>query len=84
MPGCDEMAGLDPVVPNLCFAHCQAGDQTFDHSQQPTAAPAVLPALVVSLFDPAALQASSRASSTHRFAAARPPPHSILHCCFRI
>jgi hypothetical protein len=84
MPGCDEMTGLDPTVPNLCLAHCQAGDQTFDHSQQQSAAPALLPALVVSLFDAATSQASLRASSSQRLTAARPPPHSILHCCFRI
>jgi len=84
MPGCDEMTGLDAVVPNLCLAHCHSGDQTFDHSAQPIAAPALLPALVVSLFDPSTSQASSRASSTQRANDARPPPHSILHCCFRI
>jgi hypothetical protein len=84
MPGCDEMTGLDPIVPNLCLAHCQSGDQTFDHSSQHIAAPALLPALVVSLLDPATSQASSRASSSQQLAAARPPPHSILHCCFRI
>ena len=84
MPGCDEMTRLDPVVPNLCLAHCQSGDQTFDHSSQLIAAPALLPALVVSLFDPATSQASGRASSSQGLTAARPPPHSILHCCFRI
>jgi hypothetical protein len=84
MPGCDEMTRLDPVAPNLCLAHCQSGDQTFDHSAQPSAVPALLPALVVSVVDPDASQASSRASSTQRFIGARPPPHSILHCCFRI
>jgi hypothetical protein len=84
MPGCDEMTGLDPVVPNLCLAHCQSGDQTFDRSAQLIAAPALLPALVVSLFDPATSQALGGASSSQRLTPARPPPHSILHCCFRI
>jgi len=84
MPGCDEMTGLDPIVPNLCLAHCQWGDQTFDHSSQPSPEPALLPPLIVSLFDPDASPVSTRASSWERFTTARPPPHSILHCCFRI
>jgi hypothetical protein len=78
------MTALDPVVPNLCLTHCQSGDQTFDHSGQQSAAPALLPALVVSLFDAATSQASTRGSNLQRLTAARPPPHSILHCCFRI
>jgi hypothetical protein len=84
MPDCDQMKGLDPGAPNLCLAHCQSGLQSFEHSPQPAASPAVLPALVVFLPDVAASETSSRACTTLRFTAAAPPPHSILHCCFRI
>jgi hypothetical protein len=84
MPDCDQMNGLDPSAPNLCLAHCQSGLQSFDHSPQPAASPAVVPALVVFLPDVAASETSSRACNTLRLTAAAPPPHSILHCCFRI
>jgi hypothetical protein len=84
MPDCDRTTGLDPSAPNLCLAHCQSGQQTFDHSSQPSVAPADLGALVVSLSDPASADTSARSSNTQRFTAAAPPPHTILHCCFRI
>ena len=84
MPDCDEMAGLDPAVPNLCLAHCQYGQATVDQSAQPSPPTALLGAFVVSLPDPVASHGSTRASSTMRFTAAAPPPHTILHCCFRI
>jgi hypothetical protein len=84
MHDCDEMAGLDAGAPNLCLAHCQFGQQTFDHSAQPAAAPAAVPPLFVALPDLAASETASRASNMLRLTAAAPPPHSILHCCFRI
>jgi|SRR5690349_11537133 hypothetical protein len=84
MPDCDQMNGLDPAAPNLCLAHCESGLQSFDHSPQPAASPAVVLALVAILPDAAASATSSRASNTLRFTAAAPPPHTILHCCFRI
>ena len=84
MPDCDGMTGLDPAVPNLCLAHCQSGQMTVDQSAHPIPPAALLGAIVVSLPDPVAAQGLTRTSNTMRFTAAAPPPHTILHCCFRI
>ena len=84
MADCDGMSGLDPTVPNLCLAHCQSGQVVVDLSAQPGFSAALLGAIVVSLTEPVATPGSTRASSSMRFTAAAPPPHTILHCCFRI
>ena len=81
---CEGMASLlDPASPNLCAEHCQQGDQS-DQPRTP-AAPAMS---LISLYD---LPLPSTVSEPNRLAiassgllAARPPPHTILHCCFRI
>ena len=84
MHDCGEMAGLDASAPNLCLAHCQVGQQTFDHAAQPGAAPAVVPPLIVAVPDLDASETSGRASPALRFTGGAPPPHAILHCCLRI
>jgi hypothetical protein len=81
---CGDMAGIDASAPNLCLAHCQIGQQTFDHSAHPGAAPAVLPPLIVAVPDLEASATPGRASNTLGFTGGAPPPHSILHCCLRI
>ena len=73
---------LDPAFPNLCAAHCHQGQQS---DQVPSlAVPAVLwvalyatPPATEPLMAPRPM-----AEAVHPRAA--PPPHAILHCCFRI
>jgi len=78
--GCDGMA-FDSA--NLCAAHCQAGDQNIDPGQA-----IAVPANPFSSFYvvqvPSASSSLDRNSIPSEFANAIPPPHAILHCCFRI
>jgi len=81
---CDQMAGmLDPAAPNLCSAHCHNHEQSADHAD----APALPPALFAALYwvvAPALAEPQTQTSETSVLHAALPPPHAILHCCFRI
>ena len=84
-PGdCDHMAGmLDSASPGLCSAHCHNHEQSADHADAPTLPPALFATLywlvIPEMAEPAVH--SPDASVLH---AALPPPHAILHCCFRI
>ena len=85
---CEDMAmpmgsALDQAFPNLCAAHCHQGQQS---DQVPgLTVPAVLwVALYAMPPAPGPLVAPRpRAEAVHARAGA-PPPHAILHCCFRI
>ena len=81
---CDQMSGmLDPAAPNLCSAHCHSHEQSADHAD----APALPPALFAALYwvvAPALAEPQTQTSETSVLHAALPPPHTILHCCFRI
>ena len=78
--GCD---GTMADTPNLCAAHCQFGDQTSD-----TAQAVAVPANVLSSFYVVQVASPSsgpdRNSKSSVVVDAIPPPHAILHCCFRI
>jgi hypothetical protein len=81
-----DMSGCDGVTfdsPNLCAAHCQAGDQNTDAAQA-----VAVPANVLSGFYVVQITSPSsgldRHSTSREFVYAIPPPHAILHCCFRI
>jgi len=82
---CNDMARApEPISANLCAEHCHYGQQTFDPGQVPSLSPALFTVLyVVPAFVPAEsarlTPAEARAAPT-----AAPPPHTILHCCFRI
>lgn len=74
---------MDPAQPNLCAAHCQAGQQNADAKPAPTL-PCALPAnsyLVVQSTLPARPALALAAVDRPPPAA---PPLAILHCCFRI
>ena len=78
---------FDADQSGLCLQHCQ-----FGNTQQPAdplpplgvAAPALLP--LYALDSGAAASAEPSGSAEHRRARERVPrpPHSILHCCYRI
>ena len=78
------MAAMDSNTPNLCLAHCQSGQQSNGHADAPTV-PSIMPSVfIISLPDPEALASSGRHFASERIPAADSPPHTILHCCFRI
>ena len=83
MMDCDQMPGLDPDAPNLCFEHCHHGQQS-DQTQVP-AVPAVVQIsfFVASAFAQVTVPMRPNAASDERLAAAF-PPHAILYCSFLI
>lgn len=84
MTDCAGMAGgMDPSFPNLCAEHCHQGTQS-DQAPTLTVPAVLLSALYVTAFalEPAAAPRPA-ADATSALVAAS-PPHTILHCCFRI
>ncbi|MEO6566255.1 MAG: hypothetical protein ABIO63_09485 [Casimicrobiaceae bacterium] len=80
----DSMPAMDVNSPNLCLAHCQAGQQSNGQVDAPAVPPVVASILVVDLPDPKGLASAGRAFAVDHITAAASPPHTILHCCFRI
>jgi hypothetical protein len=81
---CDQMAGgLDPAAPSLCSAHCHKHEQSADHADAPVLPPALFAALYW-LIAPAIAEPLTQTAEASVLHAALPPPHAILHCCFRI
>ena len=82
---CDQMGRmLDPAAPALCSAHCHNHEQSADHADAPMLPHALFTALywlVVTEANEPLSVVTPDASVLH---AALPPPHAILHCCFRI
>ena len=78
--------GMDRAVPNLCAEHCRYGQQSADHAQVPTVAPALLAVLyeLPSLPAETAGSVSPLRASGGALLAVAATPHAILHCCFRI
>lgn len=77
---------LDPEQPLLCHQHCQFGSASpgVDHLPPVLVSSADLPAMLfVPAFVEQDLAFASRAQSDPR-RDRLPPPHSIVHCCFRI
>ena len=78
-----DCGGMTFDSPNLCAAHCQAGDQNVDGAQTPAAPACMLSSFyVVQITSPSS--GLDRHSTSREFVYAIPPPHAILHCCFRI
>ena len=82
-PGCDQ---IDPTAANLCAEHCRHGLQSVDTANLPAAFSAI-PALLYSVpIEPAPSPGSGRSfpAPDASLVAAHSPPHTILHCVFRI
>ena len=81
---CDQMASmLDPAAPSLCHAHCHNHEQSADHADSSV----LPPVLFVTLYWMVAYTPVELVGETPEaivLHAALPPPHAILHCCFRI
>ena len=84
MPCAESMPlNMDDQQPNLCHAHCQAGQQSADKHELPS--PIALGALpadfslqaAIPVFSEAPLQAPHLQRTTA-------PPVSIRNCCFRL
>ncbi|MDB5801445.1 MAG: hypothetical protein JWL63_2384 [Rhodocyclales bacterium] len=83
MQDCAQMSQYDKAAPGLCAEHCHPAQQLTPHAD----APSVPMALPGGFFVP--LPASeSLALPLARYAdvltLASSPPHTLLHCCFRI
>ncbi len=80
---CDPMAVLDPAAPSLCSAHCHNHEQSADHADSPVLPPGLFATLywIAAQTPVEPVSDTPIASVLH---AALPPPHAILHCCFRI
>lgn len=78
-----EYGGMDPMVPNLCVAHCQFGQQNTDS----TSAQPLPVALLSSLYTLSPLDERVESARPPPGASGPPPaagpPHAILHCCWR-
>ncbi|KAI3592052.1 hypothetical protein D9X30_2937 (plasmid) [Cupriavidus sp. U2] len=86
MVSCADMAEQDATQSDgqkaLCMGHCQADFKHADHSAPQI--PAFIPVLASIIVATPALDATpvfARHAQTQP--RAPPPPHTILHCCFR-
>jgi hypothetical protein len=85
MSNCEDMAmgALDPQNANLCAEHCKFGQQS-DQASTLTVPAAILLALYFAPLVPAPVARLRPAAATPSALVATSPPHTILHCCFRI
>ena len=84
MAGCEGMANhADQTAPNLCAEHCQYGEQS-DQLRTPLMPAVCLISLYVVPPVAPATEWSPFVILSSGLLTARPPPHAILHCCFRI
>lgn len=81
---CEGMANeMDPASPNLCAEHCKYGEQG-DQLRPPTVPAVSLTSRYVVPLDSTITESSELVIVSSGLLAARPPPHTILHCCLRI
>ena len=84
-PDCAGMIAddADPAAPNLCAEHCHYGQQS-DQPRTP-AVPAVALVALYAVSSPLLLSDPILpAAESSGLLVAPSPPHTILHCCFRI
>jgi hypothetical protein len=80
----DTAPSQDAISGNVCTEHCRYGHQTFDTGQLPSPAPVVFVVLYVLPASVGAESGGSMPSEAQAVLVAASPPHTILHCCFRI
>ncbi len=82
--GCGDMVGaMDPSSPNLCAEHCKQGQQS-DKAPTLNAPVAMLTALYAKPVAPEMAPPPRPAAATLSALVAASPPHTILHCVYRI
>lgn len=75
----------DPVQPNLCHAHDQAGNQSLDKPVTPAVLPFVPAALIlIRVTEDSRDYANLSQEQAPPLTRATAPPIAIQHCCFRI
>ena len=74
---------MDPQNANLCAEHCKVGQQS-DQAFTLTVPAALLMALYYAPLVPTPTAGLRPAAATPSALVAASPPHTILHCCFRI
>ena len=81
---CDDMTGaMDPLSANLCAEHCKYGQQS-DQASTLNAPVAVLVALYANPLVPETAPPPHPAAASMSALVAASPPHTLLHCVFRI
>lgn len=82
---CEDMAVgvMDTQNANLCAEHCKVGQQS-DQASTLTVPAALLMALYFAPLVPTPMAELRPAAATPSALVAASPPHTILHCCFRI
>ena len=82
--GSDDMVGaMDPSSPNLCAEHCKQGQQS-DKAPTLNAPAAVLTALYATPLVPELASPPRPSAASLSALVAASPPHTILHCVYRI
>jgi len=84
MAGTD-MVAMDPDQPGLCHEHCKGGSKSIEPAATfALASPAMVLLFVIAA--PAAPAGGANAWQVRQVErdSVLPPPHAILHCCFRI
>jgi hypothetical protein len=80
-----DMATMDPDQPGLCHEHCKGGSHTIEPAATVAlTAPAMVVLFVITAPAAPAGEASGWQPGQVERDSAPPPPHAILHCCFRI
>jgi hypothetical protein len=74
---------MDPQNATLCAEHCKVGQQS-DQTSTLTVPAVLLVALYFAPLVPAPMVELRPAAATPSALVAASPPHTILHCCFRI
>ncbi len=83
-PACDDMVGaMDPTSANLCAEHCKYGQQS-DQASTVNVPAAALVALYVTPAVPELVPPPRPAAASMSALVAASPPHTILHCVYRI
>ncbi|HEY8710874.1 MAG TPA: hypothetical protein VIM34_23090 [Burkholderiaceae bacterium] len=83
-PACNGMAGaMDPAAPNLCADHCKYGQQS-DQAATLTVPAVLLTALYTTPWVPHMAPPSRPAAGLASALVAASPPHTTLHCVYRI
>jgi hypothetical protein len=82
---CEDMAigTMDPQNANLCAEHCKVGQQS-DKTSTLTVPAGLLMALYFAPLVPAPMAELRPTAATQSALVAASPPHTILHCCFRL
>ncbi len=91
MTGCSDMGmvsgsadAMDPAFANLCAEHCKYGQQSDQAATLTVPVALLMPLYTVAAMAEPALAPPQAAAATADARVAATPPHSLLHCVFRL